>query len=633
MLYVRRVNDVITGGEKARNTVVMAFDFAVNKVGIDLDSYDLWKDYIDFYKTWTPGSNYELQQRNSSIRKVYKRCLVIPNAKLETMWADYRKWENEASSPNSASKFIADLSAAYMEVRPWNTEWLNATENLLRRKLVPYSISNDPSNIVANQVSLWFRWIELEKANKLNLPEPALRQRVEYVYRRAISMLPFVPELWYRLGHYILLNSEEGNRSLCVTLFADALLLNPTSFLIAFQLSEQYEKENNFEKARGVYDNIIKLLTEEHTREKAKIEELKTQAVETVHIPQTEATPGNDNDGSDDEEVPQPIYAYTEVQAAEIGRLQKELDDLTKSVTLLYIKLMSLCKRSQGIKEVRAVFRQRKNFPDMTYQFFVENALHEYYSDNKKTADKVFELAMKSFGKDGGFLYAYLEYLILSNSLADLNVIFEVAVTSLLKEIASDKEVLEIATHNLVLHSNSLRRLKRSQYYLRKMVKRYITFASSHLDLDTVLSLCRRFIQYFPETDDLALFSKRYSLGPFDVIAKYDLANEEALLSDTEELGDDEPGSKRRRVEVTSNDSESSLPKRPLKPSDVSSVAVLDRSQPLQLQQLHGFVSNDIYNLLQSLPNAGCFGPKSEHLFNSAKLVELFTHVDLPGEL
>lgn len=625
VLYVRRVNDVITGGEKARSTVVQAFDFAVNKVGVDLDSYDLWKDYVDFFKGWNPGSNWELQQKTDLIRKLYRRCLVIPNAKIETMWADYRKWENEVSNPNSASKFIADLSTAYMEVRPWTTEWLNATENQIRRKLVPHSPYDDPSDIVANQVTLWFRWVELEKKNKLKLNDSALQHRIEYVYRRATSMLPFAAEIWFRFGQYLLSIGEEKNRGTCVALFADALILNPTSFLLAFQLSELYEKESSFDKARDVYEKLIKILTEKHETIQAQLDSLKSKAAEAIKSVAS-GDSGKDTwyDDNDDEPAPLPVIAYTEVQASEIESVQKQLEELANSVTLLFIKLMSLCKRSQGIKEARSIFKQRKSFKDIGHQFYVQNALHEYYSDNKKTADKVFDLAMKSFCKNGAFLYAYLEYLILSNSIESLKVIFEVAVTLLLKEIANDTEVLEITTHNLVLHNEAFLRLKKSQIYLKKIVRRYITFASTYLDLDTVLSLSKRYVQYFPETDDLTLFSDRYKLNSLNLIAKYDLAEKLENIDDLDEL-DQQSQLKKRKYESLSSEPSTvgrsdGLPL-PLMPSIV-----------VNAPQQHGFVGDEIYTLLQYLPNAGYFGPQHDHLFNSTKLVELFSDAVLPGE-
>ncbi|KAM9886368.1 hypothetical protein OXX79_014231, partial [Metschnikowia pulcherrima] len=56
-----------------------------------------------------------------------------------------------------------------MEARSWNTEWHNVTNNSLRRKLVPYSPLNDKTNVIEDQVSVWYRWIDLEKKNNLKL--------------------------------------------------------------------------------------------------------------------------------------------------------------------------------------------------------------------------------------------------------------------------------------------------------------------------------------------------------------------------------------------------------------------------------------------------------------------------------
>lgn len=76
--YVRSVTDFVTGGEKARATVVQAFEFAINKVGLDILSDTLWQDYIGFLKSWSPSANWEQQQKVDLIRKAYKKFLIIP---------------------------------------------------------------------------------------------------------------------------------------------------------------------------------------------------------------------------------------------------------------------------------------------------------------------------------------------------------------------------------------------------------------------------------------------------------------------------------------------------------------------------------------------------------------------------
>lgn len=635
VLYVRRVNDVITGGEKARSTVVLAFDFAANKVGMDIESHDLWKDYLDFFKSWTPSSSWEQQQKNDLIRKLYRRCLVIPTSKIETIWSEYTKWENDVSTPNSASKFIADLSTSYMEARSWNTEWHHVTKDSLRRKLLPNSPSNDSTNIIEEQISLWYLWLDLEKKNNLKLQPHDLQNRLEYVYKRATSLLPFVPELWFRYLQHLLHQQEDANRGVCISLLNDALVLNPDSYLLTFQLSELLERENSFSKAQKVFENLIKTLSEKYSLVQEEIDLIKKKISNSQGSKQGKPGASENKSASDDEEEEiLPLIQYKEADALKILKLEDKLQELSKSVTLVYVKLMGLCKRSQGIKEVRSVFKQRKNFKAMGYELYVENALIEFYSDNKKTADKIFDLAMKTFGKNGAFLYRYLDYLILTNAIESLKVFFEVAVTSLLKEITSDKEALEVATINILDQRNKLQSLKQNENYMKKIIRRYIDFAARFLDLDTVLSLEKRFVQYFPESDEMALFADRYKLENLDAVARYDMGDKNAFLGNTEDDEDESSEiiqtNKRRKRNPRDNYSPESEGSGRSNAATNGLVSVPNK--PQQASQQHGFVGNKIYGLLQVLPNAGYFGPPPEHVFDSGKLVELFANVELPGE-
>ncbi|KAM9887861.1 hypothetical protein OXX79_013321, partial [Metschnikowia pulcherrima] len=300
-----------------------------------------------------------------------------------------------------------------MEARSWNTEWHNVTNNSLRRKLVPYSPLNDKTNVIEDQVSVWYRWIDLEKKNNLKLQPQELQNRLEYVYKRATSLLPFVPEMWFRYVQFLLQQNHDAKRGACIELLSDALVLNPESYLLTFQQAELLEREHAFGKAQQCFDNLIKVLTEKHASVQGEIDHIK-KALTNSQVGKSVKSEATENkDASDDEEEDiQPIFHLKEADALTILKLEDKLSELRKSVTLVYVKLMGLCKRSQGIKEVRSVFKQRKNFKEMGHELYVENALIEFYSDNKKTADKIFDLAMKSFARNGAFLYSYLDYLV-----------------------------------------------------------------------------------------------------------------------------------------------------------------------------------------------------------------------------
>lgn len=79
-----------------RQIVTHAYDFVLERVGIDVDSGKLWLDYIEMLKTGPGvlgGTNWQDMQKMDTLRKVYQRAIATPhNATLE-IWRDYDKFE------------------------------------------------------------------------------------------------------------------------------------------------------------------------------------------------------------------------------------------------------------------------------------------------------------------------------------------------------------------------------------------------------------------------------------------------------------------------------------------------------------------------------------------------------------
>jgi cleavage stimulation factor subunit 3 len=49
--YIRRMNNVLTGGEQARTTISQAYEFVLSVVGLDKDGGIIWADYLEFVKS------------------------------------------------------------------------------------------------------------------------------------------------------------------------------------------------------------------------------------------------------------------------------------------------------------------------------------------------------------------------------------------------------------------------------------------------------------------------------------------------------------------------------------------------------------------------------------------------------
>lgn len=95
--YIRRRYDLNNdpNGE-ARRILSMSYDFVIGSVGIDRDSGQLWKDYIQFIKSGpgqVGGSGWQDQQKMDQLRKAYHRAITVPMSALTDLWKDYDQFE------------------------------------------------------------------------------------------------------------------------------------------------------------------------------------------------------------------------------------------------------------------------------------------------------------------------------------------------------------------------------------------------------------------------------------------------------------------------------------------------------------------------------------------------------------
>ena len=60
--YIRRMNNVLTGGEQAHSTILQAYEFVVSVIGIDKDSGGIWADYLGFVRSSQVAHNLKCRQ-------------------------------------------------------------------------------------------------------------------------------------------------------------------------------------------------------------------------------------------------------------------------------------------------------------------------------------------------------------------------------------------------------------------------------------------------------------------------------------------------------------------------------------------------------------------------------------------
>ena len=66
--------------------MAQAYDFALDKMGMDISSFPLWNEYIKFLRGVEAVGSYAENQKITAIRKVYQRGIVNPMINIEQLW-------------------------------------------------------------------------------------------------------------------------------------------------------------------------------------------------------------------------------------------------------------------------------------------------------------------------------------------------------------------------------------------------------------------------------------------------------------------------------------------------------------------------------------------------------------------
>eukprot|EP00808_Paulinella_micropora_P002146 g34258.t1 len=104
-----RYTEIIQEGQPDRSEKMeTAFEFALKHLGGDLHAKSLWKLYIEFLKKEQeriPGggvggepSDYQKNEAQTKLRKVYQRAIVQPMLGVETIWREYDLFEHSCNT-------------------------------------------------------------------------------------------------------------------------------------------------------------------------------------------------------------------------------------------------------------------------------------------------------------------------------------------------------------------------------------------------------------------------------------------------------------------------------------------------------------------------------------------------------
>ncbi|KAM5479191.1 mRNA 3'-end-processing protein rna14 [Microsporum canis] len=507
--YVRRRNNLTTDSSgDARRTITSAYDLALQHIGIDKDSGNIWVDYIQFLRSGPGnigGSGWQDQQKMDLLRKAYQRAICIPTQAVNTLWKEYDQFEMGLNKL-TGRKFIQDKSPSYMTARSSYTELQNITKDLVRLSLpqFPPAPGYEGDYSFSKQVEIWKRWIQWEKDDPLVLKEEDLasyKQRVIYVYKQALMALRFVPEMFFDTADFCFQNGmeTEGNDFL-----KQGIEANPESCLLAFKRADRLELSSVSEqdpvkrgaRVREPYDKLLDalydLITQTRAQEATDIARLEEQA-----DPEQPVQLEND----DDEDETDNPRTQESAKAKEIESVKKEyagkIGLLSKAVSFVWIALMRAMRRIQGkgkpgeIAGSRQIFADARKRGRITSDVYIASALLEYHCYKDPAATKIFERGAKLFPEDEVFALEYLKHLIDINDITNARAVFE---TTVRKLASNPKNVGKAKPIFAFLHE----------------------YESRYGDLTQINNLESRMRELFPEDPTLKQFAHRFSAPSFD---------------------------------------------------------------------------------------------------------------------
>ncbi|EEH04738.1 mRNA 3'-end-processing protein rna14 [Histoplasma capsulatum G186AR] len=514
--YVRRRNNLTTDTTgQARGIISSAYDFALQNIGVDKDSANIWVDYIQFIRSGPGnigGSGWQDQQKMDLLRKAYQRAICVPTQAVNSLWKEYDQFEMGLNKL-TGRKFLQERSPAYMTARSSFTELQNFTRDLVRASLprLPPALGCEGEEMYNKQVEIWKRWIKWEKDDPLVLKDEdagaGYKARVLYVYRQSLMALRFLPEIWFDAAEFCFQNGMESEGNDFLKQGIDA---NPESCLLAFKLADRLEVTTESEqdskkrgaKVREPYDRLLDafydLISKAKAQEIKDIDFVEKSFSSDADKPQRQVMVINNDDDDEGDDVAKAREAAKNRQIEALKkRHAEEIGQLSKVISFAWIALMRSMRRIQGKGKPGEMAGSRQIFADarkrgrITSDVYIASALLEHYCYKDPAATKIFERGAKLFPEDENFTLEYLKHLIDINDITNARAVFETSVRRLVANPANTSKAKPIFSF---MHEHE----------------------SRYGDMVQILNLEARMRELFPEDPALKQFPHRFSTPTFD---------------------------------------------------------------------------------------------------------------------
>lgn len=415
-----------------------------------------------------------------------------------------------------------EKSPSYMTARATAKELLG-TVGPLRSIRYPSRAMASPKDEMC--LASWQRWIALEKADAMELEDPALvRIRVKYAFKQCLMYCRFYPEVWYDAAIYYeslgeAENVQEATQTKPSATLREGLDANPKSWLLSFAYAEFEEAAQRYENVKSTFEKLLK----DNEQEIAEIENNAQTQLTAAKSGEDNADDGDkangvasasgsdsESENEDDGEEAKTTSNNRSVVAA-VKKIEDDRDNkvqqLSEEGTVAAIMYMRALRRMEGIVSARHFFMKCLGSAHMSWQIYVASALLEHQYNEAKPPEKdgkqplpiavrIFTRGMKQFSENVDYILQYISFLLSIRDDTNARALFEQTSAKLDPRKA------------------------------RPLYARWYEYESTYGDLTSAQKLAARMAE-LDHSSSINLFGQRFSFLGCDPISRRDLGKME----------------------------------------------------------------------------------------------------------
>ncbi|KZT38713.1 Suf-domain-containing protein [Sistotremastrum suecicum HHB10207 ss-3] len=419
-------------------TVHRAYEFALDCIGHDKDAGEVWLDYINFIdgpiplRDWRKSGSRSITAKEAVVRindmrRLYRRALQIPLVLLDTIWDAYCEFENTVSTQTAdmmitsmqnehePSYTIARQQLRFLDVVGFLQQLSSVQPAALELPTRPRPSSSFQDENSDSLCHGWLCYLNWEEGNPLLFDlktmegEKEFVRRMKGVYKKAVLKLRFYEVIWCRwfVWYNELKGDKQSDKHNPLTILQTAIEANPTSLLLNFVLAEQYEIQQNHEEVHRVYTALIAVLQKELDGIERHLSQPSANKTEDAS-----STSFSHEDMSNQEGPSETLR----------GIFQKRIEELGS----VWCEYMTFARRSRDQVASREIFAQARKSKHLDWRVFDYAAMTEYHlSKAANIATKIYDLGLKRYPTDAGFICQYLHFLVIINDESNARLLFE----------------------------------------------------------------------------------------------------------------------------------------------------------------------------------------------------------------